>query len=547
MLLWVVLACLTAIVLLVLLRPLAGAGAADRAPEAFDAAVYRDQLSEIESDRARGLIGEEEAEAARVEIARRLLAADSKARRVRPRQERRRQGQGGDDRRGAALPLLALGLYLIYGSPRLPDQPLAARLQDPASDRNLEALVARVEARLREHPEEGEGWEVIAPVYMGWRRYGDAAQAYAQAIRLLGPSAKRLSGQGQALVLANNGVVTEDARSALERALDARSNADRAAYPAGHRQGAGRAICRRPSRIGGRCLSKADGDAPWREMVEKRIAAAEAHLAGKPMNEAETPTPQAGAQSQNGPSASDIAAAQNMSPAERQAMVEQMVQGLAARLDQDGSDLAGWLKLVRAYSVLDRKDDALKALQRAKSQFSGNTQAIEQLDRAGGRAWIEVMTRKQRRGVLIGTCLAVLGLAIGLVLFAMRDSIVFFYSPSEVAAMQIAPGQRFRLGGLVETGSVVRGEGTTVRFVVTDRAKTLPVTYTGVLPDLFREGQGVVAEGTLEPDGVFHADNVLAKHDENYMPPEVAKKLKAQGVWRGDAEAGGAMSRGKVN
>ena len=157
------------------------------------------------------------------------------------------------------------------------------------------------------------------------------------------------------------------------------------------------------------------------------------------------------------------------------------------------------------------------------------------------------MTRKQRRGVLIGTCLAVLGAAIGLVLFAMRDSIVFFYSPSEVAAMQIAPGLRFRLGGLVETGSVVRDEGTTVRFVITDQAKMLPVTYTGVLPDLFREGQGVVAEGVLEPDGVFHADNVLAKHDENYMPPEVAKKLKAQGVWRGDAEAGGPMSQGKVN
>ncbi|MBM3543974.1 MAG: cytochrome c maturation protein CcmE [Alphaproteobacteria bacterium] len=146
------------------------------------------------------------------------------------------------------------------------------------------------------------------------------------------------------------------------------------------------------------------------------------------------------------------------------------------------------------------------------------------------------MTRKQRRGILIGTCLAVLAIAVGLVLFAMRDSIVFFYSPSEVAEMQIEPGQRFRLGGLVEMGSVVRGEGTTIRFAITDQAKTLPVTYTGVLPDLFREGQGVVAEGSLEPNGTFHADNVLAKHDENYMPPEVAKKLKEQGVWRDDAE-----------
>ena len=144
------------------------------------------------------------------------------------------------------------------------------------------------------------------------------------------------------------------------------------------------------------------------------------------------------------------------------------------------------------------------------------------------------MTRKQRRGVLIGTCLAVLGVAVGLVLYAMRDSIVFFYTPSEVTSMQIAPGQRFRLGGLVETGSVARGDGTTIRFAVTDKSETLPVTYMGVLPDLFREGQGVVAEGTLSADGVFHADNVLAKHDENYMPREVVDALKKSGQWKGN-------------
>ena len=148
------------------------------------------------------------------------------------------------------------------------------------------------------------------------------------------------------------------------------------------------------------------------------------------------------------------------------------------------------------------------------------------------------MTRKQRRGVLIGTCLVVLGIAVGLVLYAMRDSIVFFYSPSDIAKMEITPGQRIRLGGLVETGSVKRDEGTTVRFAVTDGAEVLPVTFTGVLPDLFREGQGVVTEGALMPDGTFKADNVLAKHDENYMPPEVAAKLKEQGVWRhGDTNA----------
>ena len=377
MLIWVILACLTAIVLLVLLRPLAGPAANEGAPEALDAAVYRDQLGEIDSDRARGLIGEEEAEAARVEIARRLLAADSKA-----------HAAGGAKSDGAparaamigvalALPLLALGLYLAYGSPRLPDQPLAARLQDPANDQNLEALVARVEARLREHPEEGEGWDVIAPVYMGWRRYPDAADAYAQAVRLLGESAKRLSGQGQALVLANNGVVTEDARHALERAveLDATLIEPRVLLAIAKEQDGKFQAAIEDWRA---LLGEAGGDAPWRETVEKRIAADEARLAGKPVADAETPAP--GPQSERGPSASDIAAAQTMDPAERQAMIQRMVQGLAAKLDQDGSDLPGWLKLVRAYSVLDRKDDAVKALQRARSQFSGNTQALEQLD-----------------------------------------------------------------------------------------------------------------------------------------------------------------------
>ncbi|MGD9867915.1 MAG: cytochrome c maturation protein CcmE [Hyphomicrobiales bacterium] len=143
------------------------------------------------------------------------------------------------------------------------------------------------------------------------------------------------------------------------------------------------------------------------------------------------------------------------------------------------------------------------------------------------------MTRKKRRIALIASGLAVLGLAAGLVLFALNDSIVFFYSPSDVAEKGVGPGQRIRLGGLVEEGSVVRGEGTTVSFAVTDTVKTVKVNYTGVLPDLFREGQGVVTEGALRPDGVFVADNVLAKHDENYMPPEVAESLKKTGVWKG--------------
>ncbi len=147
------------------------------------------------------------------------------------------------------------------------------------------------------------------------------------------------------------------------------------------------------------------------------------------------------------------------------------------------------------------------------------------------------MTRKGRRLTLIGSALAIAGVALGLVLYALRDSIVFFYAPSEVAAKALGPGTRLRLGGLVEKGSVHRLPGGTVRFTVTDNAKTVDVIYTGLLPDLFREGQGIVAEGTLDGPASMRADEVLAKHDERYMPRDVAEKLKKEGLWRDGTQA----------
>jgi cytochrome c-type biogenesis protein CcmE len=142
------------------------------------------------------------------------------------------------------------------------------------------------------------------------------------------------------------------------------------------------------------------------------------------------------------------------------------------------------------------------------------------------------MTRKQKRMSVVGGGLAVLGIAAGLVLYAMSSSIVFFIMPGDVQAKSIAPGQRIRLGGLVEKGSIKRGEGTTITFLVTDAVSSITVRFSGQLPDLFREGQGVVTEGVFDAAGVFLADTVLAKHDENYMPKEVADRLKAQGVWQ---------------
>jgi cytochrome c-type biogenesis protein CcmE len=145
------------------------------------------------------------------------------------------------------------------------------------------------------------------------------------------------------------------------------------------------------------------------------------------------------------------------------------------------------------------------------------------------------VTRKGRRLVLIGLAGVVLAAAAGLVLSALNDKIVFFSAPTALVEKPPAPGTRLRLGGLVENGSVSR-QGSDVRFAVTDGASKVPVVYSGLLPDLFREGQGVIAEGSLGPDGTFRADNVLAKHDETYMPKEVADALKKQGVWKGDTK-----------
>ncbi len=156
------------------------------------------------------------------------------------------------------------------------------------------------------------------------------------------------------------------------------------------------------------------------------------------------------------------------------------------------------------------------------------------------------MTRKQRRAVLIGSGVVILTIAALLVLFALRDTIVFFHTPSDIAENKVKIGERFRLGGLVAEGSVKRGTGATVTFAVTDTLSKVDVRYTGILPDLFREGQGVVTEGRLTGDGGFEADSVLAKHDENYMPADVAKALEERGVKLGEsAKHPNAASSGK--
>jgi cytochrome c-type biogenesis protein CcmE len=154
------------------------------------------------------------------------------------------------------------------------------------------------------------------------------------------------------------------------------------------------------------------------------------------------------------------------------------------------------------------------------------------------------MTRKSRRLVMIFSALGLFAVAVGLILSQLSGNIVFFLAPSELAAKAPAPGTRLRIGGLVEDGSVVKSGTQTVSFVVTDNKADVKVTYVGLLPDLFREGQGIVAEGVVEGPGQFRADTILAKHDENYMPKDVADALKKQGVWQEDSAPGARVAAG---
>ena len=167
---------------------------------------------------------------------------------------------------------------------------------------------------------------------------------------------------------------------------------------------------------------------------------------------------------------------------------------------------------------------------------------VDAASHSTGKEERQHMTRKQRRLSLIAAGVGILGIAVGLVLFALRGSIVFFNSPTDLVEKHVAPGTRVRLGGLVVAGSIVKGQDLNVRFEVTDGNKAIPVTFQGILPDLFREGQGVVTEGEIDPGGTFHAETVLAKHDERYMPKEVVEALKKSGHWN-DANKTGSATR----
>ena len=387
MLLWVIFAGLAAGSLIAVLYPYLRSSKPADDTAAYDTAVFKDQLEEITSEEERGVISKAEAEAARTEVSRRLLATGG--------DEKNKRGNVSSAHGSYAatvallcaflfVPLTSTVLYLIYGSPSLPDQPLAARLKTPDGNPTVDALVARVEERLRNHPEDGRGWEVLAPVYLRQRRFADAANAYGKAARLLGGTPQRLVDYGNALVLANNGVVSEPARRVLQKAIAADASLIRAHFwLAVAKEQDGQLT---DAANAWRELLKMGGEqAPWRSAVEQRLAAVEKETGSAPAEEraGKTNTADAGASADKdtlrGPTQEDISAAGQMSASDRSAMIKQMVSGLAERLKSDGGSVDEWTRLIRSYVVLGDKQAASNALSEARGAFANDQKALASL------------------------------------------------------------------------------------------------------------------------------------------------------------------------
>ena len=363
MLLWVGFAVLAAAVVWAVTRPLLAAADTGAAHDSA-LAVYRDQLAEIEAERAQGLLGSSEAEGARVELARRLI------------QRSEATQDGGDPPRAgvararqaamyaaAALPVIGIGLYLAVGAPHLPSRPYAARLETPTAEATAADLVARVEVHLRAHPEDGRGWDVLAPVYLRMGNYTQAADAFQKAARLLGESPKRLGGYARALIMLQNGVVNEPARQAYARLLTLEPQAlEPKVWLAIAREQDGDL---KGAQAEYRTLLTG-AEAPWKALLEARLQAVTERLGGP------AAPPSAAPKDPPDPS--------QMSPAERDKFINQMVEGLAARLKENGKDLEGWMRLLRSYMVLGRRDEAVAALSSARGQFTGDEKSLAELN-----------------------------------------------------------------------------------------------------------------------------------------------------------------------
>lgn len=359
MLFWIVAALLTLAASLAVIVPLAGRPRPDSAAD-HDIEVYRDQFQELERDAARGLIGAAEAEEAKAEIGRRILriadAPGEKTATSTPGRTGRLVGAAAV----LAVPIVAWGLYATVGSPSLPGQPLSARLEKNPAESTLDELVARAEAHLASNPEDGRGWDVLAPIYLRGGRFANSATAYRNTMRLLGESPDRLAGLGEALTGAAGGLVTAEARAAFDQATALAPDNPKSRFflatalaQEGRLEGAASAWRA--------MLDHLPADSPWREATQEAIAEADRRMA-------------AGSAPAPGPTEDDVQAAASMSAGDRAAMIKSMVSRLDAKLRQDPNDPEGWMKLVRSYAMLGKTDQARDALARGVKAMGDDSQ-----------------------------------------------------------------------------------------------------------------------------------------------------------------------------
>jgi cytochrome c-type biogenesis protein CcmH len=376
MILWPILTLMTLGAVIAVWWPLARRQGSVRSGS--DIAVYRDQLDEIDRDQAASLIGNVEAEAARVEVSRRLIAAaeTAKARSVAP-----AAGPAGWYRRAtlaAAIVLLPVGagaVYLSLGSPGLVSVSTNAATDGQPLPAGIEHTVAEVETYMESNPRNGRGWELLAPVYLRLGRFDDAMRARRNALEIFGPDAAHLGDLGEAMVMASGGLVTAEAKSLFERANAADPEDVMAQYYLGlsAKQDGRRDEAEKRWRA---LVSRAGEGAEWLPLVKDALARIDEK--GPP---AVVAAPASGAANvaPKGPSAREVAAAAQLAPAERNGMIEGMVARLAQKMAENGSDVEGWLRLIKAYSVLGERDKALAAAANARSALAGNSDNLRRI------------------------------------------------------------------------------------------------------------------------------------------------------------------------
>lgn len=380
--LWISLALLSAAVATLLIRSAGGKAAPAGHDPGLD--VYRDQLTELEADAERGVIDPSQAAAARAEIARRLLKQAEAGAPAAGSAAAPRSAFAGKIlfASAAAIPALSLILYLAVGNPGLPGRPLAERLAEAPNAQAPNDMIAKVEARLREKPDDGQGWAVLAPVYLSMGRAADAANAFARAMTLVGETPDRLIGLAKANIMANNGIVNEPAHKALQRLTELDpTRIEPKFWLAVHDEQNGRAEAAAATYI--ELLKSAPADAPWRAAVEERLAA----VTGKPVA-AQAPglsppvlAPSSGANGAKGPTPAEfVAAAQKLAPEMREQMIGRMVAKAADAVKASPQDVAAWSRIVTGHAALGKRADAQTALKNARQSLSGDAAAQTELD-----------------------------------------------------------------------------------------------------------------------------------------------------------------------